>query len=197
MAPRAGTAARHILRCRPAAGVAAGCHGADGSRNTGDPLSERLYFGRLDASVAELVDAADILPEYELAAIAVLEGQERPGEEPAVRRRLRAEGVRPTEHRGALLLDPAELERCSAVGLLAGGDEVFLSREWNDEFEPFPGRVSADLSDFREGTPLGLEEWMEHAACVLALGDGAGLNYATTSREVHEKLSARFKPARK
>jgi hypothetical protein len=158
-------------------------------------VSERLYFGRLDASIAQLVDAADLLPDYELAALAVLEGQERPGEEPAVRRRLRAEGIRPTEHRGALLLDPAELERFSSVGLLGGGDEVFLSREWNDEFEPFPGRVSADLVDFREGTPLGLEEWMEHAGCVLALGDGPGLNYATTNREVHEKLGARFKPA--
>jgi hypothetical protein len=158
-------------------------------------VGENLYFGRLQATVAEVVDAGDLLPEFELAAIAVLEGQERPGEEPAVRRRLRAEGILPTEHRGALLLDPGELERFSSVGMLAGGDEVFLAVEWNDEFEPFPGRVSADAADFRDVTPLGLEEWMVHAGCVLVLGDGANLNYATVSRDVHERFASRFKPA--
>lgn len=159
-------------------------------------MSDSLFFGRLMASVAEVVDASDLLPDYELAAVAVMEGQERPGEEPAVRRRLRAEGILPTEHRGTLLLDPAELERFSSVGLLSGGDEVYFAGEWNEEFEPFPGRASADLVDFREGIPLGLEEWMVDVHCSLVLADGAGLNYATTSREVHERLVARFKPAR-
>jgi hypothetical protein len=160
-------------------------------------VSEKLYFGRLQATVAEVVDAGDLLPEFELAAIAVLEGQERPGEEPAIRRRLRAEGVRPTEHRGTLLLDPGELERCASVGLFGGGDELCVAREWNDEFEAFPGRVGAEAADFREGPPLGLEEWMLFTQCVLVLGDGTALNYATTSAEVHEKLAARFKPARR
>jgi hypothetical protein len=163
--------------------------------DAGGHVGENLYFGRLQASVAEVVDAGDLLPEFELAALAVLEGQERPGEEPAIRRRLRAEGIRPTEHRGALLLDPGELERFSSVGLFTGGDEVFLAVEWNDEFESFPGRVSADAADFRDAVPLGLEEWMVHTGCVLALGDGASLNYATSSPEVHERLVARFKPA--
>ena len=159
-------------------------------------MSDRIYFGRLRASVSDVVDAVDLLPHYELAAIAVLEGQERPGEEPAVRRRLRSGGIRPREHRGALLVKPGELERCSSAGLLGGGDEVFFSTEWNDEFEPYPSRVTGDQMDFREGLPLGLEDWMLEARCVLALGDGGGLNYATTSLELHERLSARFQPAR-
>lgn len=160
-------------------------------------MSERIYFGRLAASVAEIVDAGDLLPEFELAAIAVLEGQERPGEEPAVRRRLRTEGIRPREHRGAFLVEPNEMERFSSAGLLGGGDEVFFSTEWNDEFEPFPGRVSADLADFRETLPLGLADWMLETHCVLVVGDGGGLNYATTSADVHERLARRFPPARR
>jgi hypothetical protein len=160
-------------------------------------MSDRLYYGKLQTSVSEVVDAGDLLPEFELAAISVLEGQERPGEEPAVRRRLRAEGVRPTEHRGTLLLDPAELEHCASVGIFSGGDELYIGSEWNDEFEAFPGRVGAEAVDFRDGPPLGLEEWMFDARCVLVLGDGAGLNYATTSADLHEKLGARFKPARR
>lgn len=160
-------------------------------------MSEHIFHGRLHASVSELIDAGDLLPHFELAAVAVLEGQERPGEEPAVRRRMRSEGIRPREHRGALLMDPHELERCSTAGFLSGGDEVFLSTEWNEELEPYPSRISADHSDFREGLPLGLADWMSETHCVLALGDGGGLNYATTSEELHERLQARFKPARR
>lgn len=169
------------------------------SRPSGDlvPLSDRIYAGRVHATVSEIVDAVDLLPHYELAAIAVLEGQERPGEEPAVRRRLRSEGIRPREHRGALLVEPGELEKASSAGILNGGDEVFFSLEWNDEFEPYPSRVAADTVDFREVLPLGLADWMLETGCVLAVGDGAGLNYATTSLELHERMSKRFPPARK
>ena len=160
-------------------------------------MSEAIYRGRLKASVSEVVDAGDLLPHYELAAIAVLEGQERPGEEPAVRRRLRSEGIRPREHRGALLVDPGEMEKASLAGLLTGGDEVFFAMEWNDEFEPYPSRVSGDVADFREALPLGLEDWMLETRCVLVLGDGGGLNYATPSSELHERLQQRFPPARR
>jgi len=160
-------------------------------------VNSRLYHGRLRATVSDVVDAGDVLPDYELAAIAVLEGQERPGEEPAVRRRLRAEGIRPREHRGALLVEPGELERFSSAGLFGGADEVFFAVEWNDEFEPFPTRVGPDLVDFGEAVPLGLEDWMLEVRCVLVLGDGAGLNYATTMRDLHERLEARYPTARK
>lgn len=160
-------------------------------------MSDNLYFGRLQSTVSEVVDAGDLLPEYELAAIAALEGVERPGEDPAIRRHLRAEGIRPAEHRGTLLVDAGAIERISSVGLFGGGDEVYFSTEWNDEFEPFPGRISSDAANFAEGTPLGLEEWMHDTSTVLVIGDGAALNYATTSADLHEKLSRRFAAARK
>jgi hypothetical protein len=160
-------------------------------------VSDIIYHGRLDATVAEIIDSADLLPDHELAAVPVLEGQERPGEEPAVRRRLRFEGIAPREHRGALLVEPGELEKFSTAGLFGGGDEVFLAVEWNDEFEPYPSRVSADMADFRDSLPLGLADWMHECGCVLVLGDGGALNYATPSAEVHERLQARFKSARR
>ena len=159
-------------------------------------MSERLYCGRLNASVSEIVDAGvELLPHFELAAITLLDGMEHPGEVPRVRRRLRAEGVRVVEHRGALLLEPGELDHLSSSGMLAGGDELFLTREWNEEFEPFPGRIGPDLHDFNEGSPLGLEEWMMDTGCLLALGDGRGVNYATLSKDLHERLRAQFKLA--
>ena len=155
-------------------------------------MKDHLHSGRLAASIPDVIDAVDLLPEFQLVAIAVLDGNERPGEWPTIRRRLRAEGIRTKMHRGALLMAPGELDRMSAVGMLGGQDEVYLVAEWNDEFEVFPGRVSSDLVDFEETTPLGLEEWMVDAGCLLTLGDGQGLNFAALDPELGEQLRARF-----
>jgi hypothetical protein len=158
-------------------------------------VSERLHYGCLQATVADVLDAGfDLLPAFELAAIPVLDNIERPGEVPSVRRRLRAEGIRADEHRGALLMPPGELDQFASVGLLHGFDELYLCAEWRDEFEVFPGRITSDLVDFSEGTPLGLEDWMHEAGCLLVLGDGDGLNFATSDPGIAERLRARFKP---
>jgi len=159
-------------------------------------MSHRLLHGRLAASVADVVDAGvDLLPTFELAAIPVLDSAERPGEWPVVRRRLRAEGIRAAEHRGVLLLTPGELDRFSSVGMLGGGDELFLCSEWNDEFEGFPGRITTDAHDLEIDVPLGLEEWMIDVGCIVALGDGAALNWATLDPALADRLAARFRAA--
>jgi hypothetical protein len=156
-------------------------------------MAERIHFGSLKANVADVIDAGiDVLPHFEMAAISVLEHMERPGEWPEMRRRLRAEGVRLSDHRGVLLLTPGDLERLSSVGILSGGDEIYLMAEWNDEFESFPGRMSGEAIDLAEGTPLGLDEWMLDAGCILALGDGPALNFATADDELAERLTSRF-----
>lgn len=163
-------------------------------------MSERLQFGRLSGTIGEVVDAGfDLLPPFEQASIPVLDGAERPAEWPEIKRRLRAEGIRLARHRGVILLEPGELERFSSVGLFTGANhgasELYLISEWRDELEPFPGRVSSDLHDLSEGTPLGLEEWMADAGALLALGDGDGLNFATTDAELAERLRSHFKSA--
>jgi hypothetical protein len=161
-------------------------------------VSERLFHGCLQASVADIVDAGiDLLPDFELAAIPVLDSAERPGEWPLVKRRLRAEGIRFMVHRGVLLLEPGELDQFASVGMFSGSDELLLCTDWNDEFEAFPGRITSDVQNFEEGTPLGLEEWMIDAGCLLAMGDGAGLNYAALDGGLADRLSARFRSVRR
>ncbi len=159
-------------------------------------MSDRLLHARLVASVSEVVDAGiDLLPHFEMAAIPVLENTERPAEVPELRRVLRAEGIRPTQHRGVLLLEPGALEHLSTSGFLKGMDELYLLSEWNEEFEAFQGRITVDAQDFNETTPLGLEEWVIDTGCLLALGDGGGLNFATLDGELADRLCARFKSA--
>jgi hypothetical protein len=160
-------------------------------------MSDRLHHGRLIATVADVVDAGiDLLPDFGLAAIPVLDNAERPAEWPIVQRHLRAEGIRYHEHRGVLLLESGDLDHLSTTGFFRGLDELFLCAEWNDEFEPFPGRITSDLQDFNESSPLGLEEWMLDTGCLIAVGDGNGLNFATLDADLAGKLKARFKAAR-
>ena len=159
-------------------------------------MSERFHFGCLQGTVSDVLDAGlELLPAFELAAIPVIDGTDRPGEWPAMRRRLRAEGIRVAHHRGALLLPPGELDQFAALGMFNGFDELYLCNEWNDELETFPGRITSDFTSFADATPLGLEDWMLEAGCLLALGDGLGLNFATPDPEIAAHLRARFKPA--
>jgi hypothetical protein len=156
-------------------------------------VSERILHGWLKASVVDVVDGGvDLLPHFELAAIPLLNGIEQPAEWPVIRRRLRAEGIRHKHHRGVILLEPGELDQLSSVGMFEGNDELYLCSEWNEEFEPFPGRINTESHHFDETSPLGLEEWMIDSATLLALGDGDGLNYATLDRTLHERLRSRF-----
>jgi hypothetical protein len=160
-------------------------------------MTERMHFGRLKGAVADVLDSGLELPGFEMAALPVLEGTDRPGEWPAVRRRLRAEGIRCAQSRGVLLLPPGELDQLSSVGFFNGFDEVYLCAEWNEEYEAFPVRITSDLADFSEATPLGLEDWMLEVRCVLALGDGDGLNFATPDADMAERLRERYSGARR
>lgn len=161
-------------------------------------MGERVIAGVLKGSVADVIDGGiELLPDFELAVVPLLDANERPGEVPDIRRRLRAEGIRFERHRGALLLAPGELDQMSSVGMFTGFDELYLCSEWNDEFEPFPARITADVASFADGTPLGLEEWMLDVGCLLALGDGGGgLNFATLDPELAARMRARFRPVR-
>ena len=160
-------------------------------------MTPRLQNGRLKTTISALLDAGlDLLPNFELALVPVLDAAERPAEWPEIRRRLKAEGVRAKAHRGAFLLTPGDLDVVASVGVFRGIDELFLCTEWNEELEPFPGRISSDQHDFNEATPLGLEEWMIDAGCVLALGDGDGLNFATLDPALAERLRKQFQLVR-
>jgi hypothetical protein len=158
-------------------------------------MTDRMHFGCLMGTVSDVLESGLDLPHFEMAAVPVLEGTDRPGEWPAVRRRLRAEGIRCAQNRGVLLLPPGELDQLASVGFFNGFDEVYLCTEWNEEFEPFPARITSDLSDFSEATPLGLEDWMLEAGCLLAIGDGDGLNFATPDAAIAARLRERYQSA--
>ena len=125
-------------------------------------MTERLLHGCLKASVADVVEAGlELLPDFELAAIPMLDGQERPAEVPTVRRRLRAEGIRVVEHRGVLLLTARDLQyratrfASAILGTAVVFTMVFLMTGVTEQFHREPREVvrvlGSDAWLLREG----------------------------------------------
>lgn len=69
-----------------------------------------------------------------------------------------------------------------------------------DEVWIYPGKLpdvdlgsvpsaTSDGIDFTHGVPKGLAEAIERTRCVLVLGDGCGLNYATSDERIDERIT--------
>jgi hypothetical protein len=65
-------------------------------------------------------------------------------------------------------------------GLFACFDEVWLfDRDWPTKEVPAHLFLTSDAVNLNERLPDSLEPYMRETNCVLAFGDGCGLNYAT------------------
>jgi len=75
--------------------------------------------------------------------------------------------------------------------VLTGFDEVWIFR--NESPTTSLESLSSATSDgveFSAGMPAGLADAMDRTDCVLVLGDGCGLNYATTEDRIAERLTS-------
>ena len=85
------------------------------------------------------------------------------------------------------------LRAVNVPGLMAGFDEVWLFDHGRPNKEvPLGIVLTSDAVNFNEQLPEGLETYMRETRCVLALGDGCGLNYATWDGEWHTWLVEEF-----
>jgi len=187
------------IPCDPAPGFSAGgsriAHVLSrGASRAIEPMSERLQHGRLRVGSPTSSTPASTYCRVRSRRDPGARRGRAPGEWPDVRRRLRAEGVRARQHRGMLLLEPAswtsaprrDVPRRRRVVPVPGVD---------DELEPFPGRVSSDMHDFNEGTPLGLENgWRIRGACWCSGTVAAQL--ATLDAALAARLRAQFRAAK-
>jgi tRNA U34 5-methylaminomethyl-2-thiouridine-forming methyltransferase MnmC len=93
----------------------------------------------------------------------------------------------------AVLVLPEQLYRAARVPVFTGFDEVRLFEHERPEKE-VPSRLvlTSDAVDFNERLPDALEAYMRETRCVLALGDGCGLNYATWDSAFAAFIEAKF-----
>jgi hypothetical protein len=90
---------------------------------------------------------------------------------------------------GNICVTMPSLWRALEVGVLTGFDEVWV--HGNElptiSLETAPSATSDGVS-FSPGVPAGLADAMDATDCILVLGDGCGLNYATLDDRIAERL---------
>lgn len=77
--------------------------------------------------------------------------------------------------------------------VFTGFDEVWIFRSELPaiSMESLPSATS-DGMEFSAGIPAGFAYAIDRTDCALVLGDGCGLNYATTDDRIAERLTIRF-----
>jgi hypothetical protein len=93
-------------------------------------------------------------------------------------------------------LSMSELQKALDAGVFTGFDEVWIvsGRPPAFELSQLPSATS-DGTQFSGGMPEGLAEAVEKTACVLILGNGCGLNYATSNERIRQEMTQGNKSA--
>lgn len=91
---------------------------------------------------------------------------------------------------GNVCLSIENLQKAVSGGAFTGFDEVWIIAGSPPAFDlaSLPSATS-DGADFSADVPEELLRTMEQINCVLILGDGCGLNYATTLPQLQEELA--------
>lgn len=102
------------------------------------------------------------------------------------------EGVCSVLGHGLVVGEGKILEVARAYELFNGFDEIWLFEARPTVEKPRGISIVPPPADLTAvAPPQELREWIEASGCVLGLGDGIGMNYITTSREIAEALTER------
>lgn len=83
------------------------------------------------------------------------------------------------------------LDVAMEYNLFNGFDEIWLYRDCPDVEKPKEVSIVSTLDLSKETPSKELLEWFKVSGCILGLGDGVGMNYVTTSREIVQFLNTR------
>ena len=91
---------------------------------------------------------------------------------------------------GNICVSAAALQKSLELGLFTGFDEVWISSGSPPTFDlaSLPSATS-DATDFSSSMPGELSVAIEKTNCILVLGDGCGLNYASNDEHIQEMIT--------
>jgi hypothetical protein len=92
---------------------------------------------------------------------------------------------------GLLIGDARVVDVSRSYNLFNGFDEIWLYEDRPTIVKPQSFSIVSPLDLNTDPLPQGLLEWFTTSACVLGLGDGCGMNYITTQKQIVDSLLAR------
>ena len=146
-----------------------------------------ILFGWVDSSI-RLLAATDIFSQFPSVLITSIDSSRNVAS--------LAVGYRIVEqYKGAALLGQHLLVRGADVGTMAnalnlfnGFDELWCFAMPPTVVKPDAVTLVAPLNLDADGLPSTVAAWMKSSHCLLGLGDGVGLNYATTERSLADSI---------
>lgn len=149
-------------------------------------------FGHIPhAHVPEAVEA--ILSTCKPPGIAVIRCLDSSNDATAIARVLDAHQVSFQILNGSVCLSTTDLQLAIYAGAFVGFDEVWLLAGDRPASQMFAySNITSDGKDFSREEPRDLRHAMRESGCIVALGDGCGLNFATSSNDISESLKHRF-----
>lgn len=76
-------------------------------------------------------------------------------------------------------------------GFFNGFDEIWFMPDPPKMGKPETLRITSDLG-FEADPPAGLSAWMQETECLLGLGDGDGLNFATFDPKIADRFHHKY-----
>jgi hypothetical protein len=150
----------------------------------------RVLGGLLpEESVSDVL--ARVLPTCDARSTLVIRSLDSSRDAQHLARALDHHGIHYQLVNGNICIPGDVLVRASLCDLFTGFDEVWILADRPPEMNltDLPSATS-ETHDFSEGVPPALVEAMSKTRCVLILGDGCGLNYATTDPEVETHIQS-------
>lgn len=93
--------------------------------------------------------------------------------------------------RSFLVSDGKIMEVVQRYNLFSHFDEIWLYRDRPTINKPAGISIVSPLDLSKDTPSCEILEWFNESGCVLGLGDGIGMNYITTSKEIVQSLNVR------
>jgi hypothetical protein len=142
-----------------------------------------LYYGNVASGISEIIlYLGQQVSRFPWVAIRCIDSD---CASPQILEVLHRFGIEAYHKANSIFTSGEQLYLAAQKRLFSGFDELWLwhqePRKW--QFPPEMG-LTSDGINLNEGLPNDVENALRQLGCVLALGDGCGLNYVTTDRSL-------------
>jgi hypothetical protein len=151
-----------------------------------------MYHGRLKDSIGDLTRSrCEIFNQFPYVLITCLDSKKDMINSKTGRKIVEMEESCGFLGRSLVVSDAKILDIAKNYNLFYGFDEIWLYETYPVLDKPEEISLVATLDLSKDAPSQELLEWFYESACVLGLGDGIGMNYLTTSKEIVEFLNVR------
>lgn len=151
-----------------------------------------MYYGWLQDSIWDLIQSHwDVFDELPYSLVTCIDSSEDVKSTTTARKIFEFEASCSFMGRSLLVGDGRIVDVAKRYNLFSHFDEIWLYREHPVVDKPTGVSIVSPLELSTDAPSRDLLEWFDTSGCVLGLGDGIGMNYVTTSKEIVQSLSMR------